>query len=571
MTWSPLPVPQRIIACERPFSFYFGLIEPFWKVGDPHEAPLHRLATLARKQGAKALIIEDASGNPCVIDEVNAIDAHFGHGGAAECVTLSFLTEIPQGDDIVTVSAKSLIGQCTLINYRTATDTAFKLTYILEALFATPSLNGKKALLNNFIFAEGTFEVPVLGRSFKLAGVCYAQQNSVTSVCAHVSIRMVERTLFPTREATSSVAVNTLLGETVPSKGLFPEDIATALEKLTGHQVAHIDCAKLEPSQYVSILTAAADSGEIALLIFKTGAERPPAPLCTIDEAPQAGSASPMEAVAGPTETALFAEPEEGKGEDHVVVGFGYTRNSDEWRPLAIPTYTGHKPSLYRPASMWVDHFVIHDDNFGPYLTLSSRALEGDRTVRAEKILIVRRRTCTLSADLAETVAAIFLSMTLPGQAPRVPESRWLDLVTRYRGAFVLRPVLVTRQEYRDHVNAMAGHDASQLEHKLTTEFDILPDLMWMVEFSLPDLFTGNRAKLGEVLIDANVKEDQALDTHAIRGARLPGRLILSEPVPANGAPQPTDLAKKYGAATWDVPLDSHTTMFMRKQQDHLW
>ena len=113
LTWTALPVPSCTVECERPFSFYFGLIEAYWKTAPSDENPLHRLSTLARKQGAKAMVFEDASQITAVADEIATLDAKLGGGGAAEAILLSFLSEVPNGDDIATVSDKALIGQCT--------------------------------------------------------------------------------------------------------------------------------------------------------------------------------------------------------------------------------------------------------------------------------------------------------------------------------------------------------------------------------------------------------------------------------------------------------------------------
>lgn len=566
MSWSALPVKPDVVPCERPYSFYFDLIEPYWRAGDTHTAPLHRLATLARKQGAKVVVLEDASGDASVAAELDCVDGRFGGGGEAEAIGLAFLSELPTDKDVGTVREEALIGACTLVNYRPPGESDFKLTWIHEAVFAKPKSPGGKTLLNNFVNTEGSFEVTVGGRTFPVEGICYAQQNGHTAVCAHATIRMVERTLFPERPASPTAKINALLGGPAPQEGLLSDEIARALEELTGCQVADIDCDERPPSEYVSILTAAADSGEIALLIFVTGADmevrrgtgspkpEPEADTTTgTDGAIASGEAKPGPSRGGESERQL-----------HVVMVFGYTRNSDEWHPLAIPEYSVLPRSKYLPASMWVDHFIIHDDNFGPYLTLDTRALERDPTVPAEKILIVRRHPTTISADMAEAAASIWLSR-LPDVLKEDPALPWLNMATRYKGAFVLRPVLLSRDEYVAHLNGIEGHDGSRLEPKLTDELAGLPEVVWMVEVSLPDLFTGNRSKLGEVVIDANVPNDRPLDATVVVSARFPGRLVIAERVAA------TDPAQGYKGGVADVTLTSHTQIYLRKPPEELW
>ena len=144
----------------------------------------------------------------------------------------------------------------------------------------------------------------------------------------------------------------------------------------------------MEPAEYVSVLTSAADSGEIALLVFNTGPE--------VDEE------DPADPVA--------------LSNSHVVVVYGYTRNSDEWHPQAIPAYAqvGAPAAGHCPSSAWVDHFIIHDDNYGPYLALSSQALETHPNVKADTILIVRRISTEVHAHIAEAAAGIVLAQSTP-------------------------------------------------------------------------------------------------------------------------------------------------------------
>jgi len=553
----------------QPFSFYFDLVEAYWKSGDPHEAPLHRLATLARKQGAETLIIEDGSSDCGAAAEVGHVDEQHGGGGAAQIIRITFLSIDHCGGETGAEPAEALIGSCLLVNYRPPGRSEFELTWIHEAVFATPRTPDGKTLLNNFINVDGLFDVTVKGRVFTVEGVCYAQQNGVTAVCAHASIRMVERTLSPQRPAATTVEVDALLGGPATLDGLLPEELATALEHLTGRQIADIDCDERPPSEYISILTAAADSGEIALLIFRTGG---PKGAARTDREPATARVADIrtERDAIVDERRDSGEGERQKDELHVVVVIGYTRNSDEWYPLAVPRYrvpsaTSHRMPRYRPASMWVDHFVIHDDNFGPYLTLDARGLESDPAFHAEKILIVRRHPSTVSADMAEAAAAIWLK-ALPKCVDADPDLRWLELVRRHRGAFVLRPVLLSRAELIEHLEGLVDHEGHRLGARAPLDFMGLPDVVWMVEFSLPDLFTGNRAKLGEVIVDAVVPTDRPLDVKVILGARVPGRVIAAHPGSADSDPR-----KRYKASTRSVRLASHVPMYMRKQPGQLW
>lgn len=58
---------------------------------------------------------------------------------------------------------------------------------------------------------------------------------------------------------------------------------------------------------------------------------------------------------------------------------------------------------------------------------------------------------------------------------------------------------------------------------------DELPELMWMCELSVPNLFLANRARLGEVLIDARASVRDS-GVGAIRMFRLPSLLGVVAP-----------------------------------------
>src|ERR1019366_969590 len=61
----------------------------------------------------------------------------------------------------------------------------------------------------------------------------------------------------------------------------------------------------------------------------------------------------------------------------HVIPVFGHTFNEDTWLPDAQRAYFGGTLSYY-PSENWLSTFVVHDDNFGPYLCLPRHFLTRD-------------------------------------------------------------------------------------------------------------------------------------------------------------------------------------------------
>jgi hypothetical protein len=88
--------------------------------------------------------------------------------------------------------------------------------------------------------------------------------------------------------------------------------------------------------------------------------------------------------------------------------------------------------------------------------------------------------------------------------------------------------------------------------------FNILPDeLFWMVEFSLPEIYTGNRTKLGEVLLRANIAPDVSNIMKSFLAMRLPGYIVTVNSAGALSAHQ--------------VSLDTHATLYRVQDHDHQW
>src|SRR6202035_225295 len=93
----------------------------------------------------------------------------------------------------------------------------------------------------------------------------------------------------------------------------------------------------------------------------------------------------------------------------------------------------------------------------------------------------------------------------------------------------ILRCILISKQDYISHLQAISGHDQSRIKLAELVHFDTLPEHFWMVEFSLPPLYTGNRSKLGEVLLSVSIVPDPTNIPAVFLGMRIPKTLIKSD------------------------------------------
>jgi hypothetical protein len=378
--WIEEPTAEQCLDCRKPFSFYFDLVSKHWLSGtsSSNNVPLHRICTLARKQGASFVTIESASRRPDVREEIDALDSHHGGGGTAVATSFAFFGGDISPENVNDVAEGDLIGTAILINYKPPTAPNFQSSYIYESIVVAPYLleesGRRRSLLNNFICRDAPFRRLVRGRDFSIRGFYYCQQNSQTHVCAHACLRMaINSDGALNRPALTAAAINAQLNVTPPLTGLTIGQVSDVIRGQTRVMPMIVDCTRLSKSEYLSILTSFVESGCIVLLVFTTA-----------------------------------------NNIEHVVAVFGYTRNSDEWHPQGIPGYGGPQSAQYYTNSSWVDHFVIHDDNLGPYYTLSSRALEVDPNVTAHWIVAIHAHEATVSPHYAEALGATILRSSLP-------------------------------------------------------------------------------------------------------------------------------------------------------------
>lgn len=510
-TWSRLSAPAQKLPCTAPFSFFFDVVEAYWRAPKPSNSlPLHRICTLARKQGVDLLVLEDAAGREDVALELDALDAASGGGGEAQAIALSFLRDAASSD-LSALPASSLIGQVVLINYRERGSETFTTTYIFEAILRPPLLPGSDHLLNNYLSPPGAFRCVVDGVTFNVRGFYFCQQNEKTNACAHACLRMLLNQLAPRQGVITNEQINAQINRPDAASGLQVPDLVAVVEQL-GFEAEKIPCVGMDSQKYLQQVASVVESGDRALLIIPTKK----APEC------------------------------------HVVAVIGHTRNTDEWHPEAIPAY-GHPTAEFFASAMWIDHLVIHDDNLGPYYTLASRTLESESCLRADTIIAIRDKRPDVPPDYAQNFAAIVLRGKLP-KLDGVGSGKWMDHLTRNEHRFVLRPVLMKRAAYLEHLASAEGHDHTKLSTADLERFAALPDQFWMVEFSLPALYTGNRSKLGEVLISSQGKVGDFLT--GFHAMRLPSLIVLRE----------GDLLE-----TYDSGLVSHSPIFRAAPHDNEW
>ncbi|WOH52619.1 hypothetical protein [Bradyrhizobium sp. sBnM-33] len=369
-----------------------------------------------------------------------------------------------------------------MINYRAPGQGDFTHSYVFEAILSPPktvAVARGYGFPSTIVVPDGHFACKVLSRTFMIRGVAYCQQNETVHVCAHSCLRMALRSPRQDPLQVSAQTINELLQVQGPLGSLGTGQIAEVVNA-SGMSAALL--TNMKPDDYLSELAALIDSGHMALLGFTT------------------------------------------KGEaGHVVTVFGHSRNPDQWHPQAVRAYSGPKSAKYLPSSSWIDHFLIHDDNLGPYLSLGARSFLRRANMQLNCVIGVLPQPA-ISSVHAEMVASTILRHLLRQSIIRkVSDNYWLDYLADKRDVVILRSVLMDRTRYIEHLKAARAHDQSRLDRDSLVRLDLTEDRFWMVEFSLPPLYTGNQSKLGEVIVSI---QDGLDNVERIRAIRLPGSVL---------------------------------------------
>jgi len=207
----------------------------------------------------------------------------------------------------------------------------------------------------------------------------------------------------------------------------------------------------------------------------------------------------------------------------HIIPVFGHTFNEDNWAPNASAAYLQIGRRIrYVLSEAWMSSFIAHDDNFGSNLCIPYAFVERKQ---ATYLVSLRPRDFQYPPFSAEAWAAkVFYSLL-----PQVPNSHhpWLRRLETYVSAqkLILRTVPATNVDYADHLAAIADREGNR--ESRTALFEAIRQhvarRLWITEVSIPDLFSTNLRKLGELVLRADVPMATSNHYGLFVMARLPG------------------------------------------------
>jgi hypothetical protein len=502
-----------LVGCGQGFSFYFDLVEKEW-AKEGRDA-VHRICTLMRKMGVQSLLREELHIAGELQEEVDDVAKRSGGGIGATAVRFTFFRSLPASRKWYDVPAHDLLAYAVFVTLENAKG---KVTYVYEAVIRPPGFSQAsewQSVTNYYVHCVREFEltlgtVGVSRPPLKLPGTFFCQQNGLTHVCAHAALRIALNS-WPayTGAKVTPRMINQVLGydhsgsHSVPAGGLTSSEITKVVEA-RGFGAISAEFLLRPDIDYEAFVYPLIESG------------------CPV--------------ILGVT----------GPGVAHVVAILGHTLNTDRWSE-ARHKYGVFPSSQYIPTSSWVDHFIASDDNFGAYVTLPTEGLRNilvpkhNPNLHAAVAVGLVPKGADYWGYIAEQVAAR-VANTLIEKTVLEPPNRWLTQLQaglKVGTKIVCRTLLCDRERFCSHMAEVKDEQDNRLSPEEVERLrKALDERFWVTEITTTNLYTGNKHKLGDVVLKCKV--DSAPRRAVPLLAWLPG--VVWEELETNGMPVPWSL-----------------------------
>lgn len=491
------------VSIGRPFSLY-DFAERYGFTEDS----VRRCCSLARAKGCKTLVMEKIPICGLLKDENDEL-SRMGYWSDSCVYRLSFFSCRVWHRLWLDCCADSRLEGYVILKHDGKSSSKAR-WYVFESVFRKYQHN------HNCIAAQRNYVVRCGSRHFNIAGVLYCQQNGLNKSCAHVALQSVlskaghddVRYSEMNRIAAGSVAK----GAYIPSDGLLSNQVADILKAYdVPFKALDYDAERekrgsdmmREIAPYQKIVYDGVESGGSALIGFQTS--------------------NPIL-----------------KNGSHMIPFFGHTFNKDTWVTDAENSYFDiSKGCGYIPSDNWTSSFIGHDDNFGQNFCVPRLYLKPEQVQFAVEILPAGASYTGLEAEYASYP---LLQQFVPYLGS---ENHWLKRLEKEfssaRPNVVLRAVSVLPKDYFTALRQIRDWNDWREREEYLLRFEKIkwPQRFWVVELSLPQLYSANERKLGELVFDATVSPDITLQIAAAPSfmfARFPERYIVSDQTNGNGA-----------------------------------
>lgn len=496
---------EKLRSCVRPFSF-FSLIESLIPQ-ENNSRSLHRFCTLMRKMNAQSFVMEDLELNQELKDEKEMLEVCTNGSVDYRAIRLTFFCSSPKSNkwaDVSELPDEHILGYAVIAQFKLLAGDIF--THVLEAVVKPPCTFNEDSscyeyVPNYYVHNVRSFKTTLGARSnfreIKFYGTFFTQQNTITSVCAHACLRMA---LNSSPLLTGSKLVNKEINDILK------------IEKYDSHNGLNLP-------QIRKVVESRGFTTHIADFTSNTRVE--------YDHFLYPALESCFPTILG----IQWWDRELNQPTGHVVTVLGHTSNFDRWQPEANRGYGNFPLRSYISSAEWCDHYVISDDNYGMYSALPSEAMRNfvvpgkNPNPHASMAVTIVPKEVNTRGYMAEQFA-IIRAISLIESMQLDPPNVWLDrLKNRHqdRTEIVCRTLLQKKKDYIKHI-AENNSNLTPEQNKCLGGF---PEYVWVTEISLPNLYSANKDKLGDVVIRADATEEQLTNGDAFGWAWLPGFVQL--------------------------------------------
>ncbi len=491
---------EEILTIERPFSLFEYIDRHF-----PDVVPVQRIMSQIRTLGGNTMVVEKVENATDVAEENEDLALSEGSRPDSSTVRLSFFRKrFKTSQGLSTAKHHDFLGFAIV---KSDSVGATSRTRVFESVIR------RSIHPNNCVRREKEWTCRVGASVFRVPGFLYAQQNAITNSCAHVAVKTAV-SCYQSDRLLSYREMNRIVGidhsRRKASEGLDDSEMLRILEAAGARCFvgSYTDPTANPPVPFQKYLYGSIESGFPAIICFET----------------------------------------ETPNQYHAILVFGHTFNEDTWVPRADSSYFRiGAGTRYIPSESWLSMFVGHDDNWGSNYCIPRAYLQQKRSCDCQHQspgvqAVCPRDTSGIAAVISTVPKEVRLS---PIQAEAIGvdylfnmlrniplgSSGWDQRLKLYAAndKLVIRPILVSGKQYNDHLrrirdwdgNKIHGIHISALKHILTENY------YWLIEMSVPELFSANRRKICEVLLRSDKKPGAKRDFSNFILARFPLHFVL--------------------------------------------
>ncbi|MDP3296770.1 MAG: hypothetical protein Q8N09_04130 [Thermodesulfovibrionia bacterium] len=445
-----------------------------------------------RKEGAQSLWIDEATPrtDPEVKYEFRYLKKHFKSINTDVklwAYKLIFVQENITKRETIDYKKLTFLSCSVIVNYSSSEKSQSYLLYSVAAIPQKYLLKNRTPipLMNYYFHSFKDYPFTFCDNSnkkvkFSIRGAPFFQKNDITSFCMQSALATILNNLSPNNKLILPNHINQIYGAPLGSDVLFDKQKVLKVMKKQ----------KLFSKE---ILFDQESTINLFKFLFKRFGWPPSASIYPWMESGFPG----------------FIVFHTRAGNLHVVPIIGHTLSTDSWQPEADIRYSRRVRFHFRPVSAWVDNFLIHDDNFGMYLCYPTSKLAEKKNPKkylTDHIIFITKENIKLLPDKLE--------INLIGDIRRwfdmnkkvsEKDNTWLYKIINERNApLVSRTLSINKNDYIENLRERDSEKNKIPENMLQVIKKQLPDIFWLTEITLPDLYIANKAALISIVTKKN-------------------------------------------------------------------